>query len=141
MGNGSKTGQPVQVGEILKPHEQGPISRTTLALFAGASGDHNPIHIDIDFAKKAGMTDVFAHGMLSMAYLAQFILKSIPLIRLRVWNVRFVSITEVNSIVQCTGHVTELLERNGESCARLAIEARMKDGAKTLLGEAIVALP
>ena len=29
-----------------------PISRTTLALFAGASGDHNPIHIDTDFVKK-----------------------------------------------------------------------------------------
>ena len=28
-----------------------PISRTTLALFAGASGDHNPIHIDLDFVK------------------------------------------------------------------------------------------
>ena len=30
------------------------ITRTTLALYAGASGDHNPMHIDIDFAKKAG---------------------------------------------------------------------------------------
>ena len=29
-----------------------PISRTTLALFAGASGDHNPIHIDLDFVKR-----------------------------------------------------------------------------------------
>ena len=32
-----------------------PITRTTLALFAGASGDHNPIHVDIDFARKSGM--------------------------------------------------------------------------------------
>ncbi len=42
-----------------------PVDRTTLALFAGASGDHNPIHIDIDFARRAGMPDVFAHGMLA----------------------------------------------------------------------------
>ena len=43
------------------------ITRTTLALYAGASGDHNPMHIDIDFAKKAGFPDVFAQGMLVMA--------------------------------------------------------------------------
>ena len=50
-----------------------PINRTTLALFAGASGDHNQIHIDIDFARQAGMPDVFAHGMLSMAYLGRLL--------------------------------------------------------------------
>ena len=32
-----------------------PISRTTLALFAGASGDHNPIHIDLDFVIADGI--------------------------------------------------------------------------------------
>ncbi|GAO70694.1 MaoC family dehydratase [Comamonas sp. E6] len=57
----------VQVGDALPALELSPISRTTLALFAGASGDHNPIHIDTDFARKAGMPDVFAHGMLGMA--------------------------------------------------------------------------
>ena len=31
---------------------------------AARSGDHNPIHVDIDFAKTAGFPDVFAHGML-----------------------------------------------------------------------------
>ena len=56
--------------ELILP----PISRTTLALFAGASGDHNPIHIDLDFARAVGMSDVFAHGMLSMAYLGRLFL-------------------------------------------------------------------
>ncbi|MGD9549587.1 MAG: MaoC/PaaZ C-terminal domain-containing protein, partial [Burkholderiaceae bacterium] len=55
----------LQVGDEMPVLELPPITRTTLALFAGASGDHNPIHIDIDFARKAGMPDVFAHGMLS----------------------------------------------------------------------------
>ena len=50
-----------------------PISRTTLALFAGASGDGNPIHIDLDVARSAGLDDVFAHGMLSMAYLGRLL--------------------------------------------------------------------
>ena len=55
------------------PFETEPISRLTLALFAGASGDHNPIHVDLDFARAAGMDDVFAHGMLSMAYLGRML--------------------------------------------------------------------
>ena len=50
-----------------------PITRTTLALFAGASGDHNPIHIDLDFARAAGQDDVFAHGMLTMAYIGRLL--------------------------------------------------------------------
>ena len=54
----------LEVGDTLPPLTLPAIDRTTLALFAGASNDHNPIHIDIDFAQKAGMKDVFAHGML-----------------------------------------------------------------------------
>lgn len=45
-----------------------PVARTDLALYAGASGDHNPIHIDIDAARAAGLGDVIGHGMLSMAW-------------------------------------------------------------------------
>lgn len=45
-----------------------PVTRTDLALYAGASGDHNPVHIDIDAAMAAGLDDVIAHGMLSMAW-------------------------------------------------------------------------
>ena len=52
------------VGDRVVHKEFPPISRHTLALYRGASGDHNPIHIDLDFAKAAGYPDVFAHGML-----------------------------------------------------------------------------
>ena len=63
----------LNVGDTLPPLALAPINRTTLALFAGASGDHNAVHIDIDYARRAGMPDVFAHGMLSMAYLGRFL--------------------------------------------------------------------
>ena len=42
----------VKVGDTLKPIVLPPISRHQLALYCGGSGDHNPIHVDIDFAKK-----------------------------------------------------------------------------------------
>lgn len=47
-----------ELPELILP----PINRTILALFAGASGDHNAVHIDLDVARQAGMPDVFAHG-------------------------------------------------------------------------------
>lgn len=49
-------------GTTLPPLRLPPVSRTTLALYAGASGDHNPIHIDLDVARSAGLGDVFAHA-------------------------------------------------------------------------------
>lgn len=63
----------IEVGDILPALTFPPINRTTLFLFGGASGDYNPIHIDIDFARKSGMPDVFAHGMLGMAYLGRLL--------------------------------------------------------------------
>ena len=68
----------IVVGDVLPPLAVAPISRTTLALFAGASGDHNPIHIDLDVARSAGVDDVFCHGMLSIAYLSRMLTGWVP---------------------------------------------------------------
>ncbi len=116
------------------------ITRTTLALFCGGSGDHNPIHIDTDFARRFGMPDVFAHGMLSMAYLGQLLTRSIPQARLRSWGVRFLALTPVHATVRCTGRVVETFEVDGERRAKLAIDAYTDGGAHTLSGEATFAL-
>ena len=42
--------------------------------FAQISGDHNPIHIDADFAKKVGLPDVIMHGLCNMAYASKAIM-------------------------------------------------------------------
>ena len=93
----------VKVGDAMPALELPPITRTTLALFAGASGDHNPIHIDLDFARKAGMKDVFAHGMLSMAYLARALTQWVPQRRILSYGVRFAAITPATVAVWNTG--------------------------------------
>ena len=46
----TKTLSDYQAGDAIPQLQLPAISRTTLALYAGASGDHNPNHIDIDFA-------------------------------------------------------------------------------------------
>ena len=63
----------VQVGDALPALQLPPVTRTTLALFAGASGDHNPIHVDPDFARSVGLPGTIAHGLLEMGILADAI--------------------------------------------------------------------
>ena len=91
-----------------------PITRSTLALYAGASGDHNPIHIDLDFAKEAGMKDVFAHGMLIMAYLGKAVTNIVPQSNLKNFSVRFSSITNIGDILTCSGEVKKINKNNSK---------------------------
>jgi acyl dehydratase len=127
-------------GRDLPPLAAGPVSRTTLALFAGASGDGNPIHIDLDVARSAGLDDVFAHGMLSMAYLARLLTDAFGQQRLRSWKVRFAAITPVHARPVCTGRITAVDDRAGERLATVDLRVTLADGTETLAGEAVVAL-
>jgi len=131
----------VKVGDELPVHETAPLSRYTLAMFAGGSGDHHPIHVDSDYAKKSGMPDVFGHGMLSMAYLAQLLTKWVPQNQIRTWQVRFTSITPLHVKVICSGTVVEKFEEDGEKRVKLEIGTKTDKGDQTLAGSAIIALP
>jgi acyl dehydratase len=56
----------VEVGDAL-PSITARLQRVNLVMYAGASGDFNPIHWNEKFAKAVGLPDVIAHGMLTMA--------------------------------------------------------------------------
>jgi acyl dehydratase len=130
----------LQVGDEIPSYTTSSISRTTLALFAGASGDHNPMHIDIDFAKKFGMEDVFAQGMLSMAYLGRLLTNLVPQTAIRQYGVRFGAITNLRDKITCSGKVLEKYEENGEKLVKLEVTAANQDGDIKLSGQAVVAL-
>ena len=127
----------VQVGDRLPELDAGTVSRLTLALYCGASGDHNPIHVDIDFARSAGLDDVFAHGMLSMAYLARLVTGWVPQRAIRSLSTRFVAITHVGDRITCSGSVVEKLP---DRQVRLALETCDQSGIVKLAGEAVVEL-
>ena len=132
--------QTIEVGTELPALSIAPISRTTLALFAGASGDHNTVHLDIDVAKSAGLDDVFAQGMLSMAYLGRLLTGWVPQERIRSFEVRFAAITPVHAAPTCTGRVVSLDEVDGERRATLDLTTTLADGTVTLSGRAVVAI-
>ena len=128
------------IGERIVHKSFPPITRHTLALYCGASGDHNPMHVDIDFAKAAGFPDVFSHGMLVMGYLGQALTDAVSPSRIRTFSTRFAAITQLGAQLTCEGHVAELLEDKGERRARLTLTTRDEKGEVKLAGEAIVAL-
>ena len=58
----------------IKEGDTGPeftheLSRTDLVMYAGASGDFNPMHHDEVKAKDSGLPSVFGHGMFTACLL------------------------------------------------------------------------
>ncbi len=117
-----------------------PISRTILALYAGASGDHNPILIDLNFAKQSGLKDVIAHGMLVMAYLGRALTNIIPQSSIKEFGVQFCSITEIGDTLTCSGFIREQKNNDGHKLIILDLEVSNSNGDKKLSGYAKVNL-
>ncbi|MBV6822062.1 MaoC family dehydratase [Pseudomonas sp. PD9R] len=130
----------INVGDTLPTLALPPINRTTLALFAGASGDHNAIHIDTDYARKAGMTDVFAHGMLSMAYLGRLLTQWVDQRQLREFGVRFLGITHLGHQITCSGTVVDRFEFEGEQRIKVEVRTTNQYGETKIVGDAVIAL-
>ena len=129
----------LKVGDELPVMTTDPVSRHTLALYCGASGDHNPIHVDLDYAKAAGLDDVIAHGVLSMGYLARMLNNWVPQQKIRSYRTRFTAMTNVGHTVTCTGRILEKLVVDGEKRVRVELYAETPQ-AQTLVAEAVVAV-
>ena len=133
------TFESLKVGDEIPALKIPPISRHTLALYCGASGDHNPIHVDLDYAKSAGLDDVIAHGMLSAGYLARMLTNWVPQSTIRSINNRFTAMTHIGDSVNCTAKVVEKFEKGNEKLVRLEMQAHTTE-AQTIIAEAVIAL-
>jgi acyl dehydratase len=115
-----------------------PITGEDLALYARASGDLNPLHLERAFAQQAGFEDVIVHGMLGMAFLGRLLSKHFPPESLRSFSARFAAAVPVGSALHCRAH---LAERN-ETTATLALEGVIAStGVVAVSGTATIALP
>lgn len=130
-----------EVGSQLPPLTVEPVSRAMLALYAGASGDHVPLHIDTDFARRAGMPDVFGHGMLTAAWLGRFLTDWVEQDRIRRIDLRFVGVMHLHNQATCSGTVVAHTDHEGVPCARVEMAVKNQYGEIKVMGEALVALP
>ena len=129
----------LNVGDEIPALKISPVTRHTLALYCGASGDHNPIHVDQDYAKSVGLDDVIAHGMLSAGYLARMLTDWVPQSAIRSINNRFTAMTHVGDSVTCKGKVAEKFENDNEKLVRIEMQAHTPE-AQTIIAEAVIAL-
>lgn len=131
----------VNQGDELPRITKGPITRTHLVKYAGASGDFNPLHHDEIFAQQAGMPSVFAHGMLSMGYLGQVVTDWAGNEAIKRLYTRFVAITWPGDVITCKGRIARKYQEKEKNYAECELWAENQKGERTVAGLAVVALP
>lgn len=123
-------------GDLIPELVHPPLTRLALALYCGASGDHNPIHVDIDYARnEAGLDDVIGHGMLTMAYLGRMLTNWVPQTNIRHYKTRLHAPTRIGDEITCSGLISEK-SGSGEQQIKVELRAETQDGVCLATGEA-----
>jgi len=127
----------VEAGGAGPESSVGPITRTTISRYAGASGDFNPVHVDEEFTKAAGMPSVFAHGLFSAGLLAQYVAHWVGQANVRNFGVRFTGQVWPGDTLTITGQVESIEESDGERLANIALSAARQTGDVVVKGTAV----
>ena len=127
-----------KIGEHLPKLIIGPVSRTNLALYAGASGDHNPLHIDTDYANEIGLPDVIAHGMLIMGYLGRVLTNSTNQNQILEYNVQFSSITNIGDKLTCSATVKKIYTNGSGKNLKLELSVKNQYDDLKLKGHSLI---
>jgi 3-hydroxybutyryl-CoA dehydratase len=110
---------------VLKRH----VTQPMIDAYAKASGDFNPIHIDPEFARTGPFGRTIAHGLMTLAFVAQM---------LNEWtdgafdscgeiDIAFVGPIFADDHVEVSGTVEEMIERDGEHAARVKLICKAGD--------------
>lgn len=130
----------VTVGTELPPLVKGPITREMLKEYGPAAGDPNPIHVDEEFAKNAGYPGVFAHGMLSMGFLGQFLVQAGGVGSVQKMRARFAKLTWPGDVVTCKGTVTAVRDEGAARIVDCDVWTETQNGERKIVGSATLAL-
>ncbi len=118
------------------------ITQEKINLYAEASGDFNPIHVNESFAAQTALGGTIAHGMLILAYVSE----QLTLAFGQSWlsggrlSVRFKAPARPGDIVTVTGKIDSIEERNSISYANCRLECRNQKNEAIITGEAAVKL-
>lgn len=124
-----------EIGQEFEPLVKPAIDKVQLVKYAGASGDFNLIHTDVETAKKVGLPGTIAHGMLSMGFLGQLCSQLAGtngfVNRLKV---RFAGMVFLEDVLTCRAKVTNKNEE--ERTVDLEIHVEREPGKILTSGEA-----
>jgi acyl dehydratase len=131
----------IEVGDFFEPFVKEPVSKVQLVRYAGASGDYNLIHTDVETARSVGLGDVIAHGMLSMGFLGQYVAGLAGPEGVRRLAVRFGAPVRLGDVLTCRGVVKQISDVvNGGATVVIDVWAENQRGEKVTTGEAAIQL-
>jgi acyl dehydratase len=133
--------QTFTVGDTAPPWTFGPITRTDIVRYAGASGDFNPIHHDETFAKSAGCPTVFSVGMFQAALLGSFVTEWLGAHNIRRFAVRFVERVWPDDELTFKGTVAEIRDTEVATEVVVALTCHRQTGAAAVAGTASFVIP
>ena len=109
------------------------LKRTQIVMYAGASGDYNPVHTDEVFTTQvAGYPSVFAHGMLTMGMTGKMLTNYVGDGRLTEYGVRFTNQVFPGDTLDATATVTEV----ADGIVALDVSTVNQNGVEVLKGTA-----
>ena len=132
--------------EDVNEGDEGPsisheLTRTDLVMYAGASGDFNPMHTDEVKAQESGLPSVFGHGMFTAGILGKALTDFVGVGNLREYKVRFTKQTWPGEKLTTQVAVKKKYEQHGEHRVDLECAVLNEDGEAKISGVAVAALP
>lgn len=116
------------------------ITEEDVLLFAKVSGDHNPIHVDEEYAKKTPFGQRIAHGALTASYISGILGNDLPgpgAIFTHL-EMRFRRPVFIGSTVIARAEIIELFERGNRATLKITCTV---DDKVVVGGEAKVMVP
>jgi acyl dehydratase len=134
----ARTDRDLDRGSVLPDLRKPPITKMQLVKYAGASGDYNLIHTDDETARTVGLEGVIAHGMLSMAFLGEYLCRLAGPESVRRLSVRFVAMVRPGDTLTCRGLVKERTTGNAGRRLQLEVWTENQRAERVTVGEAEV---
>lgn len=129
--------QNLKVGDSYEEVVIDDLTRTQLVMYAGTSGDYNPLHSDDVYTREvAGYPGVFAHGMLSMGLTGKMLTNYVGDGRLTKYGVRFTNQVWPGDTLTASATVAEIRSEGSEQFVDLTLETKNQDGKTVITGSA-----
>jgi 3-hydroxybutyryl-CoA dehydratase len=128
----------IQEGKTLNPVVKH-ITQEKINLYAEASGDFNPIHVDESFAAKTPFGGTIAHGMLNLAYVSEMMTSAFG----QSWlsggklRARFKESARPGDTLTINGKINSIEQQDGVSYANCSFECRNQKGEIVVAGETV----
>ncbi len=127
----------IKVGDTFEQVLIEDLKRTQLVMYAGASGDYNPLHTDEVYTREvAGYPSVFAHGMLTMGMTGRLVTDIVGPTNLRKYGVRFTNQVWPGDTLTGKARIEAIREEADELLVDLTLETVNQDGKTVITGSA-----